>query len=240
MDALNKNFPVAQPDIYNNYEWMEIRSGNGINSTGDVEINEGDLYLNGGNILNAQVEGLSEPTNFWSITTPLEMSLLNNAVINLGFNPARYDWSQMSPEPDPITTIPYASVNDKSSFFINEPGLYQIDLGLSTLQNNVIQERGIVVFIHDGTDYLTGTERARVVIQSTDVYSLVQRSSTAYLKVESPTPKLFGITWFNDYGPAPSTTINLLGGPLGQNGRRYTYIHVKKISDDVQTSEPVP
>lgn len=239
MDALNVNFPVGQPDLYGNYEWMRVKSGNGVSCTGDVALNEGDLFLNGGNILNADVEGLNLPTNHWSITPPLEMSVYNYTQFPANTDtPAQYDWSQCQPEPDPAPGPPYATVNNRNSFFINEPGLYQIDMCIALVQNNTTQNRGIIMMLHDGLDYLTGKERARVVLHATDVLSLSSRSAMAYLKV--PTGgQLYGITWLGDYEP-PLPTITLYGGPISNDGRRSTNIHIRKIADDVQASVPTP
>lgn len=240
MDALNVNFPVGQPDLYGNYEWMQIKSGNGVSSTGNVIVNEGDLFLNGGNILNADVEDLGQPTNFWSITTPLEMSVYTSVPFTpVGAFPAQYNWTQCSPEPDPAPGPPYASVNNQNSFTINEPGLYQIEMGIGCLVGgNLTQNRAVAMLLHDGTDYLTGTERARVILHTTDVVSLALRYAIAYLKV--PTGgQLYGITWLNDYA-APVPNISIFGGPQNDNERRGTFVHVKKISDDVQASVPIP
>ena len=132
MDSINKNFPVGQPDANGNYVWMQVKAGGGISVTGDVEVNDGDLNMNGGTIRNAvfdpPVSGGSGP--IYAVNTPpLILGITANQTINAGDIPSVMAWDEIVSRPiNPSGGRPYIEYFAGDDIRIYESGVYEVTL----------------------------------------------------------------------------------------------------------------
>lgn len=145
MDSINKNFPVGQPDANGNYEWMRIRAGGGISSTGDVDIRDGDLEMNGGTIRDALFDppidcgGCDDLLVPFGQVHPLSLEIAVPWVVpttGTTFPPVlfdAFDTIAALPLPKDFATLspPFATFDKTTATItINRVGQYRIDVSL--------------------------------------------------------------------------------------------------------------
>jgi hypothetical protein len=170
MDALNKNFPVAQPDDNDNYEWLEVRAGGGMDSTGTIDIRDGDLDMNGGTIYdwNAFIPDPTGPPGppapYWLSQPPCAVGVFNNTTITaVQTNLFTPDILLTTPVRDGGLQ-PYAEWDFGQHIRVFEPGTYEARISFRCLivSGNITTIR----FILESID--TNQEIVRVCINDRD------------------------------------------------------------------------
>jgi hypothetical protein len=173
MDAINKNFPVGQPDANGNYEWMQVRAGGGINVTGDVEVNDGDLQMNGGTIRNANfvppIGGGGDGPIYAVNTPPLILGITSNQTFPTGTGSPMV-WDEIVSKPiNPAGGNPYAVYFGPEDIRIYEPGAYEFTLQVFGYMDNPVPLGS------DGTTlemklFINGFTRMSLIIGSPEVF----------------------------------------------------------------------
>ena len=243
MDALNKNVPVGQPDANGNYEWLTVRAGGGMDTTGDVEINDGDLDMGGGTIYNWTAfipppggGGGGPPAPYWLSQPPCSVALQNSQLFATG----GFDFfpdSLLSTPVNPSGPLPYADFDGVQYIRIYEPGLYECTVSLCCTW---VQGNGSVRFVMGklapNKEMVRCTTNGDSQSQS-PIGSPPIRQMISYFAI---TPTDFGVLPFVRVGGvlafisvAPVSTVRMEGG------KRH-FMSVRKLSDNFTGAVAIP
>lgn len=251
MDALNKNFPVAQPDDNGNYEWMQVRAGCGMDTTGTIDIRDGDLDMGGGTIYDWNEfipppgGGGGLPAPYWLSQPACAVGLLNNRTLTINFpNPP----PAFLPEYVLSTPVrdgglqPYAEYDGSQYIRIFEPGTYECTVSLS---GKFLLPNVVVLYFR-----MINIDAGEAIVRS-EINSLSQPNSGS-----SPDPFRLPVRQLVSYftfSPADFSTlpfINIEGqfnisyigltAEIELQGGGQVFMSVRKISDNFLGAQAIP
>lgn len=239
MDALNKNFPVGQPDTNGNYEWMRIRAGGGISSTGDVDVRDGDLEMNGGTIRNAQFDppiGGNLPTPI-NLPNPFVLEVADDKAYTTGdiFPPEIFTWDELISQPTTLQfggpPVPITYNGTLGQITINKIGCYDIELCLNcSIENETVPSSKLVLFLVEGDINAPTNIVLQVTARPSGQDVSTTHTSRRVVNVDSvPLILSVGVQVID---PNPTETILVHGSSFLGNG--YTNLKIQYINDTPQ------
>lgn len=254
MDSINKNFPVGQPDANGNYEWMRVRAGQGISVTGDVEVNEGDLNMNGGTIRNAvfdpPIGGGGDGPIYAVNTPPLILGITGKQLLLAGATGAMV-WDEIVSQPiNPAGGRPYVEYIGPADIRIYEPGTYEMtlqiygymDIPTPTPGPNKEVDVSMIMFINGVEQTHVAINKKELILYNEEPAAniLTKQDCICTKKMVVVTPAQIAIN--GDYARAsigrflfapnvPNASFTLLASGIGGAGSGYHLASIKKVAD---------